>query len=90
MNFAFIMLIKLKNLDFLQKSNYELNIKFSDGSYRIIRKEQELFQYPDGIFEFKDKKGNKTYMDSVNDEIDEGLPKSSRLKYKKNKKYPFE
>ena len=43
--------------------NYELNIKFSDGSYRIIRKEKELFQYPDGILEFKDKKGNKLYMD---------------------------
>ena len=86
-----IIVYKFKNGQFEKHySNYELNIKFSDGSYRIIRKEQELFQYPDGIFEFKDKKGNKTYMDSVNDEIDEGLPKSSRLKYKKNKKYPFE
>ena len=44
-------------------SNYEMDIKFSDGSYRIIRKEKELFQYPNGILEFKDKKGNKSYME---------------------------
>lgn len=86
-----IIVYKFKNGQFEKHySNYELNIKFSDGSYRIIRKQKELFQYPDGIFEFKDKKGNKTYMDSGNDDIEEELSKSVRLKYKKNKKYPFE
>ena len=59
-----IIIYKFKNGQFEKHySNYELNIKFSDGSYRIIRKEKELFQYPDGILEFKDKKGNKSYMD---------------------------
>ena len=59
-----IIVYKFKNGQFEKHySNYELNIKFGDGSYRIIRKEKELFQYPDGILEFKDKKGNKSYMD---------------------------
>jgi hypothetical protein len=59
-----IIVYKFKNGQFEKHySNYELNIKFSDGSYRIIRKGKELFQYPDGILEFKDKKGNKLYMD---------------------------
>ena len=59
-----IIVYKFKNGQFEKHySNYELNIKFSDGSYRIIRKEKELFQYPDGILEFKDKKGNKSYME---------------------------
>ena len=81
-----IIVYKFKNGQFEKHySNYELNIKFSDGSYRIIRKEKELFQYPDGIFEFKDKKGKKSYMDSIND-IEEGLSKSIKLKNKKNKK----
>lgn len=70
-----IIVYKFKNGQFEKHySNYEFNIKFSDGSYRIIRKEKELFQYPDGILEFKDKKGNKSYMDSIND-IEEGLSK---------------
>ena len=81
-----IIVYKFKNGQFEKHySNYELNIKFSDGSYRIIRKEKELFQYPDGIFEFKDKKGKKSYMDSIND-IEEGLSKSVKIKSKKNKK----
>ena len=59
-----IIVYKFKNGQFEKHySNYELNIKFTDGSYRIIRKGIELFQYPDGFLEFKDKKGNKSYMD---------------------------
>ena len=84
-----IIVYKFKNGQFEKHySNYEFNIKFSDGSYRIIRKEKELFQYPDGILEFKDKKGNKSYMDSIND-IEEGLSKSIKLKYKKNRSHPI-
>lgn len=78
-----IIIYKFKNGQFEKHySNYELNLKFSDGSYRIIRKEKELFQNPDGILEFKDKKGNKSYIDSIND-IEEELSKSIKLKYKK-------
>ena len=59
-----IIIYKFKNGQFEKHySNYEMDIKFSDGSYRIIRKEKELFQYPNGILEFKDKKGNKSYME---------------------------
>ena len=80
-----IIVYKFKNGQFEKHySNYELNIKFSDGSYRIIRKEKELFQYPEGILEFKDKKGNKSYMDSIND-VDEEFSKSKKKNLKKAK-----
>ena len=78
-----IRVIKFKNGQFEKHySNYELNIKFGDGSYRIIRKEKELFQNPDGILEFKDRKRNKSYIDSIND-IEKGLSKSLKPKHKK-------
>ena len=49
---------KFKNGQFEKHySTYELNIKFADGSYKIVRKGKELLQYPNGKLVFKDKMG---------------------------------